>query len=909
MSVLNLNRIFNPKRIAVIGASERKGSVGYTVLKNLISAGYDGVVYPVNPKREAIRGIQAYPDVASLPRPADLAVICVPAKFVPDIIRQCGEAGILGLVILTAGFKEAGEEGKQAELEIKCIAEQYPGMRIIGPNCLGVIVPRIGLNATFAADTPKSGGVAFISQSGALCTSVLDWALRNDMGFSNFVSIGNTIDVDLGDLIDYFGQDAATSAIILYAESITDVREFMSASRSFSRTKPIIAYKAGRFAESAKAAASHTGAMAGEDAVFDAVFARAGIVRVYDIDDMFECATLLARHKGPRGSRLAIVTNAGGPGVMTTDTLVARGGKLAELSEETKARLNDVLPPMWSHGNPVDILGDAGPDRYAQATEIVLQGENSDGVLIILTPQAMTDPTETARAIAEKAKRANKPILAAWMGADAVEEGVRILNEAGIPTYRSPERAVNAFMYLVDYARNIEALYETPREIPIELSIDESQVDALRRKIVSLNTDIVPELESKSLLEMYGIPSTLPVEAATADAAVDAAAVMGYPVVLKVLSPDITHKTDVGGVSLNLRNADNVRESFEHIQQRVASARPDARFDGVTVQRMVRASDSVELILGVKKDPVAGSVLMVGSGGIAAELYRDRALGLPPLTERLAMRMLEHLKLWPILKGYRGKPAMNVDKLVEVLMRLSYLVAEAPAIEELDINPLLVTPDEVIALDARIVVEPKLIEVPPPRYSHLTIRPYPTKYIKQVTLTNDMPATLRPIKPEDEPMWHVMLASCGAESIRMRFSSLFNTTTHDMAARYCYIDYDREMAIVAEVEENGERKLVGVGRLVSDPDHHSAEYAILVTDTFQNMGVGRLLTDYCIQIAKDWNLKHISAITSRNNRRMVHIFSELGFTVEHSPEDDVVQVEKTVASQERMVAKKSLAEV
>jgi acetyltransferase len=907
MSVRNLDKIFKPKRIAVIGASERTDSVGYTVLRNLISAGFGGVVYPVNPKREAIHGIQAYPNVASLPKTPDLAVICIPAKFVPQIVRECGEAGIMGLLILTAGFREVGEEGKAAERQILEEAHKFRGMRIVGPNCLGVMVPRLGLNATFATATPKAGNVAFISQSGALCTSVLDWALRNDMGFSNFVSIGNTLDVDLGDLIDYFGQDSATSSIILYAESIADVREFMSASRAFSRTKPIVAYKAGRFAESAKAAASHTGAMAGEDAVYDAVFLRAGIVRVYDIDDMFECAALLARHRISRGPRLAIVTNAGGPGVMSTDMLMARNGTLAELDEDTFEKLNDFLPPMWSHGNPVDILGDAGPDRYAKATETVLGCKGVDAALVILTPQAMTDPTATARAVAQTARKSNKTVLAAWMGAGAVEEGVRILNEQGIPTYMSPERAVNAFMYMVSYARNIEALYETPREIPMSFSLDENQIKLIADQVIKLDTDVVPELESKTFLEMYGIPTTRPIAAISEEEAVKAAEELGYPVVLKVLSPDISHKTDVGGVSLNLRNADNVRESFQHIMQRASKARPDAKLQGVTVQRMIREPESVELILGAKKDPVAGSVLMVGSGGIAAELYHDRALGLPPLTEALTSRMLESLKIWPLLKGFRGKPAMNVDKLIEVLMRFSYLIANTPESAELDINPLLVTPNEVIALDARIVIDRDLIGKPLPKYSHLAIRPYPETYVETFSLANGMPVTLRPIKPEDEPMWHELLASCGPDSIRMRFSQLFNGTTHDMAARYCYIDYDREIGIVAELEEEGRRKLLGVGRLVADPDHHSAEYAILIADRWQNQGVGTMLTNYCIKIAKDWKIKHLSAITSRQNRRMVNIFRNLGFTVELSAEDDVIQVEKVVGEEDRMIARKVLS--
>lgn len=906
MSVRNLDKIFRPKRIAVIGASERTDSVGYTVLRNLISAGFSGVVYPVNPNREAIHGIQAYPNVASLPQTPDLAVICIPARLVPQIVRECGEAGILGLVILTAGFREAGEEGMAAEQQLAEELRRWPGMRIVGPNCLGIMVPSIGVNATFAADTPSPGTIAFLSQSGALCTSVLDWAIQEHIGFSHFVSIGNTLDVSIGDLIDYFGQDENTSAIILYAESITDARQFMSAGRAFSRTKPIIAYKAGRFAESAAAAASHTGAMAAEDAVYDAVFERAGMVRVYDINDMFECAELLARKRVPKGPRLAIVTNAGGPGVMATDTLMARNGVLADLSDETMEKLNAILPAFWSRGNPIDVLGDASPERYAEVTELVLQDRGVDAALVVLAPQAMTSPTDTAGLVANVLKKTRKPVLAAWMGGGRVAEGTQILNHAGVPTYPSPERAINAFMYMVSYARNIEALYETPRELPVSFSLDREKLREQSKVLLQSETELLSESASKSLLDAYGIPTTKPEPARSAEEAVQVARRIGHPVVLKVLSPEITHKTDVGGVSLNLRNDDDVRDAFQRIVNRATQARPDATIEGVTVQHMFKVKDSYELILGAKKDPVFGTIIMVGSGGVTAELYKDRALGLPPLTERLARRMLESLTCWPILKGYRGKPGMNIDRLIEILKRLSYLLAEHAEIQELDVNPLVVTPDDVMALDARIVIDQKYLAEPHPPYEHLAIRPYPEKYVRQEKLADERPVTLRPIRPEDEPAWHELLAACGPESIRMRFSHLFNGTTHDMAARYCYIDYDREIGIVAEAEVEGQRKLLGVGRLVADPDHHTAEYAILVADQWQNQGLGKMLTSYCIEIAKDWKLKHLSAITSTHNRRMVNIFRNLGFSVERSEDDDVVQVEKTVAEEDRVVARKML---
>lgn len=777
MSIPNLDKIFKPQRIAVIGASNNPGSVGYTVLKNLVGSGFPGVVYPVNPRHEAVQGIHAYPDVKSLPRTPDLAIICTPAPTVPDLVRQCGEAGILGLIIISAGFKETGEEGRKLEERVKAEAREFPGLRIIGPNCLGIIVPSLRLNASFAAAMPPDGHVAFISQSGALCTSVLDWAIEEGIGFSHFVSIGNMVDVNFGDLIDSFGQDERTRSIILYVESITEARGFMSAARAFARTKPIVVYKAGRFAESARAASSHTGAMAGEDAVYDAAFRRAGAVRVYEISDIFDTAELVARVRPPLGAKLAIVTNAGGPGVMATDALIARRGQLAELSQETLERLNQVLPPFWSHGNPVDVLGDASPEHYAKAVEIVLQDPGVDAVLVILTPQAMTDPTGTAQAVAEVARRVRKPILAAWMGGASVQEGIRILNQAGIPTYLTPDQAVQAFMHLVDYGRNLDLLYQTPREIPVEFALDRKQI---RETFLPrfAKTKALGEREAKELLAAYGIPVTMPELARTEEEAVAVAQKLGFPVVLKIQSPDILHKTDVGGVLLGIRTAEGVRQGFRQILENVRARRPEARIEGVTVQRMAPVPQGVELILGAKKDPTFGAVIMVGAGGVTAEVLQDRALGLPPLNERLATHLVESLRIWPLLQGFRGRPRMNVEKLVEVIMRFSYLVADFPEIQEIDVNPLLVTPEEVVAIDARVIVDAEALRQPPRPYSHLVIRPYPEGYERGVTLKDGTRVLLRPIRPEDEPLWHEMLAISSRESIRFRFRYIFKETTH-----------------------------------------------------------------------------------------------------------------------------------
>ncbi|MBN1825223.1 MAG: bifunctional acetate--CoA ligase family protein/GNAT family N-acetyltransferase [Candidatus Eisenbacteria bacterium] len=888
MNVHKLDPIFRPKRIAVVGVTENPMSVGGTVLRNLVGTGFRGVVYPVSAGAEAVQGIPCYPDLDALPKTPDLALIAAPAEQAPEWVRRAGERGVRGVIVLSAGFGEAGPEGKALEEELRLAAAAFPEMRMIGPNCLGIIVPELSLNATFAKGMPKEGKVAFVSQSGALCTSVLDWAIRENIGFSYFVSVGNMLDVEFGDLIDYFGEDEKTESIILYIESIKDARRFMTAARAFARTKPIVAYKAGRFPESAAAAASHTGALAAEDSVYDAAFERAGVARVFEIGEIFDVAELVGKHKVPAGPRLAIVTNAGGPGVMATDALLALDGRLAGLAGETMEKLNRALPPMWSRRNPVDVLGDARSKRYKKALEIVLADPGVDAALVILTPQAMTDPVRTARATAELSAESRKPILAAWLGGASMTEGIDILNRAGVATYSTPEQAVRAFMTLVGYARNLEILYETPRAIPVTFTVDRARI---RERFESLlrGGETLGETASKTLLDAYGIPVSAPENAADPDEAAATAARIGYPVVLKILSPDITHKTDVGGVALGLRNEEDLRGAFDRLVRNAREKRPDARIEGVTVQRMFERGDGVEMILGLKRDPVFGSVILAGLGGVSAELFADRALGFPPLTERLARRMLEKLKAWPLLNGYRGRPKANTDRLIEVMLRLSYLAADFPEISELDVNPLLVTPEDAVALDARVILG--AAAAPPDReYRHLALRPYPEEYVRTARLPEGAETTLRPIKPEDEPLWMEMLGSCSQESIYARFRYAFHWKSHDVAVRYCFIDYAREVAIVAEMEEEGGRRLAGVGRLIADPDGETVEYAILVTDAWQNRGLGALLTDHCLEIARSWGMRRMVAQTTSDNDRMIALFRKRGFAVRVDPESSLVEV-------------------
>ena len=873
MSIHNLERMFAPRSVAVIGASDRLEGVGGSVLRNL-GTGYEGRVFPVNSRSSVVQGRQAWPSIEQLPEVPDLAVICTPAATVPDLVRQCGRAGVGAAIILSAGFREIGEPGREAEEHLRVAASEFPHLRLLGPNCLGAIVPRLRMSASFAADMPQEGRVAFISQSGALCTAVLDWAIEERIGFSYFVSLGNMLDVGVADLIDYFGSDPHTDSLILYLESITCAREFMSAARAFTRTKPIIAYKSGRFAESAKAATSHTGAMAGEDAVFDAAFRRAGIVRVFEIDELFDTAELLARQRTARGPRLGIVTNAGGPGVIATDALIARGGKLAALAPDTIQALNEFLPPFWSHANPVDVLGDATAERVAHATQLVLDDVGVDAVLVMITPQAMTDATQIATAIAEIARRQRKPVLAVWMGRGAVREGIEVLNASGVPTYPFPERAISAFMHLVEYGRNLEILYETPRESVPYTGWSETT------PCIPRDRELLTEIEAKSLLAHYGIPTVVTQAAASADEATRIAQEIGYPVAMKILSPDITHKTDVGGVVLDLRTEDEVRTAFAQITQRAHANRPDAKIEGVSIQRMYDRTNGRELILGAKQDATFGAVLLLGAGGTAAEVLKDRALELPPLNERLARRMIESLRSCPLLCAHRGRPAIDFDRLVEVLIRFSYLIAENPAIREFDINPLLATPAGSIALDARALVDQRKLEAPTRPYAHLAIRPFPAQYMKHAKLADGTDVVLRPIRPEDEPMWYELFHACSPESIRARFGYMLKNPTHTMAARFCMVDYDREIAIVAEVEEGPRKLIAGIGRLVADPDHRTAEYAILIADRWQNRGLGLQMTGFCLEIAADWGVAEVFAETDWQNRRMLSAFAECGFSIE-----------------------------
>jgi len=893
VSIRNLEKIFKPRRVVLIGIGKDPEDLGRRVLTNLLGAGFRGIVYPVSYSVESVSGVPTYPDLASLPKIPDLAVVCSPAPDVPRVVEECGEAGIMGVVILSSGFREAGAQGRQLEQEIIEVASRFEHMRLVGPNSLGIVVPDIGLNASQAVAAAKPGHLAFISQSHSLSNAILDWATDTGVGFSLFASLGNNLDIGYGDLIDYLGTDPNTRAIILYVQSIRHARRFMSAARSFACSKPIVAYKSGRFEGSARAALSHTGAIAGHDAVYSAVFERAGVVRVTELDDIFDVAEILASQRVPEGSRLAIVGNAGGPAIIAADALLARRGRLAVLSEASLDRLNQTLPEFWSHGNPVDLLDAAGPDRYAAALAIVQQDPGVDAILVICATQPSVDSRTVAEVVVQAAEHSRKPLFAAWMGGARARKDMRYLNHAGVPAHATPEQAIRAFMHLVSYAHNLELLYETPREMPIRFAMNRRKL-AKRFHACMRQRGSLTESEAKHLLKAYDIPVCDTFVAHSAEEAVAAANQIGYPVVLKLRSPEILHKIDIGGVALDLKDARDVREAYETMLRRLHADRPGARVEGVTLQRMMCPKDALEMILGASTDPTFGPVVMVGLGGVATEVYSDHALGLPPLNERLARNMVESLRCWPVLQGYRGRPAVNIEHLIEVMIRFSCLIADYPEIREFDVNPLLVTPDGAIALDAAAVLDMKDQREAKEPYEHLAIRPYPEQYTRRPRLRDGTQVTIRPIRAEDEPLWHELIASSSSESIRFRFRSIFKQTNHEMAVKYCTIDYERELAMVVETRVENQRRLIGVGQLITDLNHETAEYAVLVPDPWQGKGVGALLLDYCLVLAARWGIAEVVAETDPENMRMLSLFHKRGFDSVIRREEEVVFLRKSL---------------
>lgn len=877
-----LKRIFEPRTVAVIGASNNPESVGYALIRNMIGSGFKGTVYPVNFKYKSIYGVRSYAKLSDTRDEIDLAVVATPASTVPDIVKECGEYGVGGVVIISAGFMEAGDDGHQLTETILGYADKYK-MRIIGPNCLGFIKPSIKLNASFANKMALPGKIAFISQSGALCTAILDWSVEKNVGFSYFVSIGSMIDVGFHDLIDYFGSDPSTSSIVIYMESLTNARKFMSAARAFARTKPIIVLKAGKSAAGAKVALSHTGTLAGNDIAFEAAFKRAGIISVNTIEELFNAAQSLALQPRPSGNRLAVVTNAGGPGVLATDHLINLGGELAQLSEKTMETLNDALPPVWSHGNPVDVLGDADATRYRKATEAVLKDENVDGALVILTPQAMTKADEIAREIVSIGKKYSKPVLASWMGEKDVDEGRDILEIGGIPVFRIPENAVNTFMSMYKYTRNIQALYETPSTIPHIFNPDTHKTHDLLKSIMKEGRYVLTEDEAKEVMTNYDIPIAKHELAAKEKDVKAICARIGFPVVMKIASPDITHKTDTGGVILNIKNESDALSAFRNIMESAQKANPDADIKGVLIEEMV--SKKYELIIGSKKDPIFGPVIVFGMGGVAVEVFKDLNVGLPPLNMALAQRIVEETKIYRLLKGYRGMEGVDIEAIKFLLYKFAYLVMDFPQIKEVDINPFVVDHTGGVVLDAKIILDEKVDPNKIKDYSHLVISPYLRELMTEWTMRDGTDVVIRPIRPEDEPLERELFRRISKQSEYFRFFGYIGEVTHEMLIRYTQIDYDREIALVAEVNEKEGPAIAGVVRLVADANNEEAEFAILVGDQWQGQGLGNKFMDLIMDIAMKRRIRKIYATVLNANVIMLHMFRKRGFTITADDED------------------------
>ncbi len=869
MAQFNLKRIFNPRQVAVVGASEKTGTIGNALMKNLVGGRFSGTVRPVNPNYQISHGQACVASVSALETGVDLAIIATPMPSVADIVGECVEKKVGGAVIISAGGKEVGEAGRKIEEKIRHIAKDG-GLRIVGPNCMGIIRPGVNLNASFAAEMPVAGNLAFVSQSGAICTAILDLALKERIGFSHFVSIGSMLDVDFGDMIDYLGNDPSAKSILLYIENLTNFRKFMSAARSVSRIKPIIVLKSGRSPAGARAAASHTGAMAGEDAVYDAAFKRAGIVRVDTIEELFDCAELMAKQPRPRGPRLAILTNGGGPGVMATDTLARYGQEPAPLDSETVQAFDAFLPDFWSRGNPIDILGDASAVRFDRALAICFNAKNLDGVLVILAPQALTDPLSVAETLAAAIQDRRFPVFACWMGGKRIATAVDVLNDAGIPTYDTPERAVRAFLYMVEYARNLEMLLEVPPKIAGDMAFDQEKA----RRLIAGTADqgVVSESDSNAILTAYGLPMIKTQIATTEAQAVQIAGEMGYPMVMKLHSPDISHKTDAGGVRLDLRGDADVGEAYRQILSSARQYKPDARIEGVTLQPYFSNPD-YEILLGAKRDPNFGPVILFGMGGIYTEVLKDRSLGLPPMNRLLARRLMQETKAYALLQGYRSRPAADMQILEEMIIRLSQLLIDFPTIAELDMNPVLIKDGKPVAVDARIHVAPLAV----PSSLHLVIGPYPEEDESHMVSVDGHRIFVRPVKPEDAPLFTALFKSLSPTTIYYRFFGTLKELNPEMLARFTQIDYDREIALVAIDEESETDTMLGVARIIGDADGRTGEFAVLVGDAWQGQGIGGNLLEKCLSIAEKQGFKTVHGIVLQENRNMLALGKKLGF--------------------------------
>jgi acetyltransferase len=889
-----LTSLFEPRSVAIIGATEHPGKIGEVLVSNMLAAGFKGRLLGINPKYRSVQGIECLPSVIALREPVDLAVIATPAATVPGLIDECGRIGIRAALVITAGFGETGAEGAALEAQVLANARRH-NLRMIGPNCLGMQRPDIGLNAAFSRGPVLPGSLALVSQSGAVCTAMLDWATPNGIGFSSVVSLGGSTDIDFGEIIDYLAADARTAHILLYIEGVRDARRFMSSLRAAARFKPVILMKVGRHPAGSRAAVSHTGAIVGMDDVFDAAVKRAGAVRVRAIEELVAAAQALSAHLRPAGNRLAVITNGGGPGVMAADRAGDLGLPLAVLSPATLEALRVALPANWSHGNPIDLIGDAGAERYRAAVSACLADEGVDGILVMLSPQAMTDAEEAARMVIAAARGSNKPVIACWMGEASVAAGRALFARSGIPVFRTPDPAVQMFTHISAYYRNQQSLLQVaaPRALAGGATADIAAAQAIIRAALGEGRTILSEGESKAVLAAFHIAVARTAAAHSAAQAADLATDMGFPVAMKIDSPDITHKTDVGGVRLDLQSAGEVREAYDAMLNEVARARPEARLAGVIVEPMIARANGRELMVGVLRDPVFGPAISFGSGGIAVEVHRDRSVALPPLNAELALEMIEGTRIARMLGAFRRMPAVSRDALVEVLLRVSEMVCELPAVIELDINPLIADEHGAIAVDARIVVaavktdETRNAPIAN-RYAHMAIHPYPSDLARDITLSDGTVLRVRPIRPEDAEIESEFVIGLSDSSRHFRFMSAMRELTPTMLARFTQIDYGRDMALVVLAEGPPERQL-GVARYSATPDGKSCEFAIVLADAWQGRGLGRKLLSLLIDVARQQGLCRMEGYVLSNNRAMLALCEKLGFVPADEPGDPAVR--------------------
>jgi acetyltransferase len=889
MNTHYLTTLFTPESIALYGASDRTDSVGGVVFKNLLTSGYKGRIYAINPKRDEVQGEKAFSSLDDIEETVDLAVVVTPARSIPGIVEACGERGVKMMLILSAGFRETGPEGRRLEDRVTQMVKRY-GIRLMGPNCLGLIRPDKGLNITFGNNNAKPGNLAFVSQSGAICTAILDWAEKNDIGFSAVVSTGIAADLDFGDYLDYLVSDPSTKAILLYIEGINNSRRFMSSLRAAARVKPVIALKVGRHAAGAEASMSHTGALVGSDETFSAALSRSGVLRVDTIGQLFAAAKVLSSSQySGAAERLVIITNGGGPGVMAADRATDQGIELSSLSSETMAALDKVLPDVWSHNNPVDIIGDAPPERYQQAVDICLEDPGVDGAIVILTPQAMTRPTEVAEAVIKSAQKSSKPVMTSWMGGAQVEEARRLFNQARVPDFRTLENAVNAFSYLARYNRNQRLLLQTPARLTSgQETPDDEGARLIIEAVLTEQRKILTETESMAVLNAFRIPTVRNAVARSATEALVTAESIGFPIAMKVLSTDISHKSDAGGVRLNINSAQEVRGAYRQLIDQVMLNVPEAKISGVTIEKMFRSSNGRELMIGIIRDPVFGPVICFGSGGTSVEIMGDSAISLPPLNRRLAVDLINRTKVSKLLAEFRHMPAVDMDQLIDVLLSVSSMACELPWIQEMDINPLIMDEKAIVAVDARIVVDyPKPSTDP---YHHLAIHPYPVHLVKKVQLNDGTDIVIRPIRPEDAEIEAKFVRELSKEAKYFRFMSSLRELSQEMLVRFTQIDYHNEMALIAVKSNDAGEEQIGVARYVTNLDKTSCEFALAVSDKWQNRGIAHKLMRNLMEVARDRDLEKMEGSVLSNNFKMLELMTSLNFQINNDPEDAAVKL-------------------